>query len=345
AITFVPPPLLENFPRYYHWHITPHLPLHLSAKFFMALSLNSYITKSFFEGPTLTFDDTLLNVPEAQAQAFYDDYETIDDKLGFANTPFEYIPPPPSDPIFIAKQHNPSRFYSRALARIQMEDLDNGTGRMVPSKKLLPSKPRLYSDTQARAQAIEEDRLSRLYDDANPRRVERAYHAAAPAYYTKVDEKTGQLRVVSPDPQPRVGLSDADMEPVFDIDMSGPEVEPIVYPQDHYAEFVLPQTAIRGPPSPGVPPTVDPLDLDPSLKTTVAYRRFAAQPSSTCDSGRAERRRQQSTKKRTAFDPIVLGSRKNRPTADSVVMAVSACSNAAKSVTSRGRKKKGVEVY
>jgi len=307
-------------------------------------ALNSYITKSFFEGPALTFDDTLLNVPEAQAQAFYDNYETIDDKLGFTN-PFEYIPPPPSDPILIAKQHDPSRVYSRALARIQMEDLDNGTGRLIPSKKLLPSKPRLYSDTRARAQAIEEDRLSRLYDDANPRRVERAYHAAPQTYYTKTDAKTGQLRVVSvdlphhPKKEPRSHLSaDSDTEPDFDIDMSGPEVEPIItYAQDHYAQFVIPQGAIRSLPSPGVAPTVDPLDLDPSLRDTVAYRRFAKL-------GRAETKRNQagaSTKKRAAFDPIFIAGRRNKPTDDG---ATAASSNAKKNV-SRGRKKKGVEVY
>ena len=312
-------------------------------------SLDSYIAQSFFEGPLLIFDDTLLNVPEAQAQAFYDNYETIDDKLGFTN-PFEYIPPPPSDPILIAKQHNPDRFYSRALARIQMEDLDNGTGRMIPSKKLLPSKPRLYSDTQARAHAIEEDRLSRLYDDPNPRRVERAYHAAPQTYYTRVDEKTGQLRVVSVDPHPkgeprRVHFSDSDTESDFDIDMSGPDAEPITYAQDHYAQFVIPQTAIRSLPSPGVAPTVDPLDLDPSLRSTVAYRRFIDQ-SSACKSGRAERTRHQagvSTKKRAAFDPIRIGSRRNKPTADGV-MPIAVSGNANKT-TSRGRKKKGVEVY
>jgi hypothetical protein len=313
-----------------------------------SVSLNSYIAQSFFEGPPLTFDDTLLNVPEAQAQAFYDNYETIDDKLGFTN-PFEYIPPPPFDPILIAKQHNPGRFYSRALARIQMEDLDNGTGRMIPSKKLLPSKPRLYSDTQARAQAIEEDRLSRLYDDPNPRRVERAYHAAPQTYYTQVDKKTGQLRVVSVDPHPkgeprRAPRSDSDTESDFDIDMSGPDTEPITYAQDHYAQFVIPQAAIRGLPPPGVAPTIDPLDLDPSLRATVAYRRFVDQPS-ICKSGRAERTRNQagaSTKKRAAFDPILIGTRKNKPTAG--VTAVAASRNV-KQTTSRGRKKKGVEVY
>ena len=313
-----------------------------------SVSLNSYIAQSFFEGPPLTFDDTLLNVPEAQAQAFYDNYETIDDKLGFTN-PFEYIPPPPSDPILIAKQHNPNRFYSRALSRIQMEDLDNGTGRMIPSKKLLPSKPRLYSDTQARAQAIEEDRLSRLYDDPNPRRVERAYHAAPQTYYTQVDEKSGQLRVVSVDPHPKVEprsrLSDSDTEPEFDIDMSGPDAEPIItYAQDHYAQFLFPQAAIRGLPSPGVAPTVDPLDLDPSLRATVPYRHFADHPS-TFKSGRAERTRNQagaSTKKRAAFDPIFIGGRKNKPTADAVTPTAASRNPKA---TSRGRKKKGVEVY
>jgi hypothetical protein len=155
--------------------------------------------------------------------------------------------------------------------------------------------------------------------------------------------------VVSVDPNPkgesRSRLSDSDTEPEFDIDMSGPDVEPIItYAQDHYAQFVFPQAAIRGLPSPGVAPTVDPLDLDPSLRATVAYRRFAVQPS-TCKSGKTERTRNQagaSTKKRTAFDPILIGSRKNRPTADGVT-PVTASSNP--KTISRGRKIKGVEVY
>ena len=311
-----------------------------------SVALNSYTTESFFETPPLAFDDTLINVPEAQAQACYANYETIDDKLGFTN-PFEYIPSSPSDPILIAKQHSPDRVYSRALSRIQMEDLDNETGRMVPSKRLLPSKPRLYSDTQASSQAIEENSLSRLYDDANPRRVERAYHAAPQTYYSKIEEKTGLLRVVSVDPSPPLHLSDSDPVPDFDIDMSGHDAEPITSAQDHYVQFVIPQAAIRGPPSPGVPLTVDPLDLDPTLKAKVAYRRFVGPPmSSRCDKsfvckpGPTERTRNigASTKKRFAFNPISVEGRKNK-------FAAHGITHLAVDTTSGYRNKKGVEVY
>ena len=157
--------------------------------------------------------------------------------------------------------------------------------------------------------------------------------------------------MVSVDPhpkgEPRSRLSDSDTESDFDIDMSGPDAEPIITyaHQDHYAQFVFPQAAIRGLPSPGVAPTVDPLDLDPSLRATVPYRCFAGQPS-TCKSGRAERTRDQagaSMKKRAAFDPIFIGGRKNKPTADGVTPGAAASRNP--KTTSRGRKTKGVEVY
>jgi hypothetical protein len=326
-----------------------------------SVSLNSCTAQSFLEGPPIAFDDTLINVPEAQAQACYDNYETIDDKLGFTNPFDSYIPSPPphpSDPILIAQKHNPDKFYSRAISRIQMEDLDNGTGRMVPSKKLLPSKPRLYSDTRARTQAIEEGRLSRLYDDANPRRVERAYHAAPPTYYSKIDEKAGLLHVVSVDPYlqggpPRASrLSDSDTESDFDIEMSGLDAEPITTSApDHYVQFVIPQTAIRGPPSPGVPLTVDPLDLDPTVRSKAAYRRFVGpllsshcNKSFICKVGPTERRRNigASTKKRAAFDPISIETRTNFKSAAHGVTYLALSSN---KTTSGGRNKKGSEVY